>query len=167
MVSALGKLAAQAGRPLTADAAALVEACARAESVELQQRALEVQALLRASAATQRAALPYDAAAEDVGVDPDLPFLDAFVQQVGGRAAWLGFCGGWLGWPGVVSLTQGCVPVDSSCWPLNAGASCWLRHYRRLQRNHTVLPVPLLRCCSRCKAVRRPTCPWRIGWPWG
>lgn len=84
VVSALGKLAAQAGRPLTPDAAALVEAATCAEAVELQQRALEVQALLRTPAATQRAALPYDAAAEDVGVDPDLPFLDGFVQQVGG-----------------------------------------------------------------------------------
>lgn len=86
-VSALGKLAAQAGRPLTRDAAALVEGAARAESVELQQRALEVAALLRAPAATQRATLPYDAAAEDVGVDPQLPFLEGFVQQVcgGGR----------------------------------------------------------------------------------
>ncbi|KAL4452296.1 hypothetical protein ABPG75_007958 [Micractinium tetrahymenae] len=80
-VSALGKLAAQSGRPLTRDATALLEAAARAESVALQQRALEVQALLRAPAATQRAALPYDAAAEDVGVDPDLPFLESFVQQ--------------------------------------------------------------------------------------
>lgn len=86
VVSALGKLAAQAGRPLTPDAAALVEAASRAESVELQQRALEVSALLRAPAATQRAALPYDAAAEDVGVDPDLPFLDGFVHQVRGAA---------------------------------------------------------------------------------
>lgn len=83
-VSALGKLAAQSGRPLTRDAAALLEAAARAESVELQQRALEVTALLRAAPATQRAALPYDAAAEDVGVDPELPFLEGFVQQVGG-----------------------------------------------------------------------------------
>jgi AP-4 complex subunit epsilon-1 len=81
VVSALGKLAAQAGRPLTPDAAALVEAATCAESVELQQRALEVQALLRTPAATQRAALPYDAAAEDIGVDPDLPFLESFVLQ--------------------------------------------------------------------------------------
>ena len=29
----------------------------------------------------QRASLPYDAAAEDVAIDPELPFLDAFVQQ--------------------------------------------------------------------------------------
>ena len=86
MVSALGKLAAQAGRALTPDAGALVEAAGRAESVELQQRALEVQALLRMPAATQRVALPYDAAAEDVGAEPGLPFLDAFVQQVG--AGW-------------------------------------------------------------------------------
>lgn len=102
VVSALGKLAAQAGRPLTPDAAALVEAAARSEAVELQQRALEVQALLRTPAATQRAVLPYDAAAEDVGVDPDLPFLDGYVQQVGigARLAGRGMVGhsGACGW---------------------------------------------------------------------
>lgn len=45
------------------------------EDVELQQRALEVQALLALPTASRQAALPYDAAAEDVGVGPELAFL--------------------------------------------------------------------------------------------
>ena len=36
----------------------------------------------RTPAQTKRAVLPHDASCEDIAVDPSLPFLEAFVQQV-------------------------------------------------------------------------------------
>jgi hypothetical protein len=47
LIAALGKLSMQSSKQLPPDAAALVESLTKSESVELQQRALEVQALLR------------------------------------------------------------------------------------------------------------------------
>jgi hypothetical protein len=47
LLLALGKLSVQSGRPLTHEAQALLTATTASGSVELQQRALEVQALLR------------------------------------------------------------------------------------------------------------------------
>lgn len=47
LLLALGKLSAQSGRQLTPDAQVLLTAATASSSVELQQRALEVQALLR------------------------------------------------------------------------------------------------------------------------
>ncbi len=47
LLLALGKLSVQSGRQLTPDAQALLSAATTSGAVELQQRALEVQALLR------------------------------------------------------------------------------------------------------------------------
>lgn len=47
LLLALGKLSTQSGRALTPDASSLLAAATSSGSVELQQRALEVQALLR------------------------------------------------------------------------------------------------------------------------
>lgn len=47
LLLALGKLSTQSGCKLTADAQALLDAATASSNVELQQRALEVQALLR------------------------------------------------------------------------------------------------------------------------
>lgn len=81
LLLALGKLSTQSGCKLTADAQALLDAATASSNVELQQRALEVQALLRSSQVTQQAALPFDASCEDIDADPKLSFLEAFVQQ--------------------------------------------------------------------------------------
>ena len=160
MVSALGKLAAQAGRPLTPDAAALLEAATRAESVALQQRALEVQALLRAAPATQRAALPYDAAAEDVGVDPRLPFLEPFVQQVGLAEVW--------------EQKQGLEVLQVSRMGRCACARC-CRCCKFAGKGLDPGPRPAHHAATtaaashprrRFRAAQPPTCPSRTAWPW-
>lgn len=175
MVSAVGKLAAQSGQPLTRDAAALLEGASRAESVELQQRALELQALLRASAATQRAALPYDAAAEDVGVDPGLLFLEGFVQQVRreGRARVrsqeLVLCA-LTGEPWERELRARDCVVLAGGHEYGSGA-VEPKHQPGMSAGHAPEPLPSARAASllthrRCKTARPPTSAWRTGWRW-
>ena len=57
------------------------ERCANSRDVDKQQRAHEIFALLRESPATVVAALPRDASAEELEVDPALPSLDAYVAR--------------------------------------------------------------------------------------
>lgn len=82
-LSAISKLAAQLGN-LPPSAAALTEQYALSQSVDLQQRAREMQALAT-DAMLMQAVLPVDAACEDIDVDKDLSFLNDFVQSA--RAA--------------------------------------------------------------------------------
>ena len=54
IIMGLGKVCAQSGYALSGEAAALVEAAASSRNADLQQRALEVQALLRCAAVPRR-----------------------------------------------------------------------------------------------------------------
>ena len=80
-MTACAKLAAAGGGGLSAAAARLTERCANSRDVDKQQRAHEIFALLRESPATVVAALPRDASAEELEVDPALPSLDAYVAR--------------------------------------------------------------------------------------
>lgn len=77
-LSAISKLAAQLGT-LPPPAAALTEQYALSQSVDLQQRAREMQALAT-DAMLMQAVLPVDAACEDIEVDQSLSFVDDYVQ---------------------------------------------------------------------------------------
>jgi len=91
LLSALGKLCCQTGASLTRDAEAFLRAAASSRNADLQQRALEIQSLLSCDPATQAAALPHDAASEDIEVDPRLRFLDGYVEKAlqAGAAAYI------------------------------------------------------------------------------
>ncbi|KFM23655.1 AP-4 complex subunit epsilon [Auxenochlorella protothecoides] len=60
---------------------AFLDRAARSADAALQMRAVQIQRLLASGAEVQCAALPYDAAAAEVEVDPSLPFLNAYVQE--------------------------------------------------------------------------------------
>ncbi|CAL8463047.1 g2581 [Coccomyxa elongata] len=79
LLTALAKLHAQAGLPLSPPAVQLLHDAASSHNVDLQLRALQTQALLEGPASTRQGALPADASCEDVDVDPSLPFLDGYV----------------------------------------------------------------------------------------
>lgn len=91
VLSALAKLAAHARIPLTAEAKGLLTAALTSRNNDLQQRALEVQALTSVPASVQAGVLPEDASCEDLEVDPGLGFLSWFVQQalVAGAAPYI------------------------------------------------------------------------------
>lgn len=66
LLTALGKICCQTGASLTRDAEAFVRSAASSRNADLQQRALEIQALWSWDKGTQRAALPPDASCEDL-----------------------------------------------------------------------------------------------------
>lgn len=68
LLTALAKLCCQTGASLTRDAEVFVRGSASSRNADLQQRALEIQALLSCDAATRAAALPHDASCEDLEV---------------------------------------------------------------------------------------------------
>lgn len=68
LLSALAKLCCQTGASLTRDAEVFVRSSASSRNADLQQRALEIQALLSCDVTTRSAALPPDASCEDLEV---------------------------------------------------------------------------------------------------
>ncbi len=86
-MSALGKLAAADGGRLSEKSARWLARMANSRSVDKQQRAHEILALLRESPATVAAAMPRDASAEELDVDPALPELEALVADAVARGA--------------------------------------------------------------------------------
>jgi len=81
LLTALAKLCCQTGASLTRDAEVFVRGSASSRNADLQQRALEIQALLSCDAATRAAALPHDASCEDLEIDADLSFLNSYVNS--------------------------------------------------------------------------------------
>ncbi|KAL3152008.1 hypothetical protein ABBQ32_001127 [Trebouxia sp. C0010 RCD-2024] len=81
LITALGKLCSQAPCNPSPQAQHLLHEAANSRNLDLQQHALEIQALLSGSAQARQAALPADASCEDLQIDVSLPFLNAFVQQ--------------------------------------------------------------------------------------
>lgn len=79
IISAVMKITAQIGRPLPA-ATALIEKYKKSKSTDLQQRCLEFLALLN-DIRTMSEVLPVDASCEDFEADPNMEFLNAFVEQ--------------------------------------------------------------------------------------
>lgn len=80
VVTAVMKLVAQAGTcpPL---AAKIIDDFAKSKDEDLQQRCLEFQKLITTAPHMLGEVLPVDASCEDVQVDPNLSFMDAFVSQ--------------------------------------------------------------------------------------
>ncbi|KAL0026447.1 hypothetical protein WJX79_010441 [Trebouxia sp. C0005] len=81
LITALGKLSSQAQCNLSPQAHQLLQDAANSRNLDLQQHALEVQALLSGAVQTRQAGLPSDASCEDLQIDVSLPFLNSFVQQ--------------------------------------------------------------------------------------
>jgi AP-4 complex subunit epsilon-1 len=86
LTSAIFKLVAQAGT-CPPEAAALVDEYTRSTNVDLQQRCLEFQNMLTMAPQYLGEVLPVDASAEDIDVDINLSFLDAFCQEALGNGA--------------------------------------------------------------------------------
>ncbi|GIL83137.1 hypothetical protein Vretimale_11456 [Volvox reticuliferus] len=91
-----GGVGSAMGRAAGQDAADLVHKCLNSQSLELQQRAHELQALLRCAPAVLSAALPVDASCEefspqDLAAVAALPFLEGHVARAlaGGAANYL------------------------------------------------------------------------------
>lgn len=80
LLSAIMKLVAQAGT-CPPHAAAVIDDYTKSRDVDLQQRCLEFQNMLTNCPNLLPEILPVDASAEDVDVDPDLTFLDAYVFE--------------------------------------------------------------------------------------
>lgn len=80
LVTAVMKLVAQAGTCPPA-AAAVIDEYTRSKDMDLQARCLEFQTFLTYCPQMLPEIFPVDASAEDVQVDPDLSFLDGYVQQ--------------------------------------------------------------------------------------
>lgn len=80
IVSAIMKLVAQAGQ-CPPDAAKVIDDFTKSKDVDLQQRCLEFQNLITTAPHLLGEVLPVDASCEDVQVDPNLSFLDGFVNQ--------------------------------------------------------------------------------------
>jgi AP-4 complex subunit epsilon-1 len=80
LLSAIMKLVAQAGT-CPPHAAAVIDDYTKSKDVDLQQRCLEFQNMLTNCPNLLPEILPVDASAEDVDVDPNLSFLDGFVND--------------------------------------------------------------------------------------
>ena len=80
-MTACAKLAAAGGGQLSEKATKLVNRNLNSRSIDRQQRAYEITALLRENPALVAAALPQDASCEDLEVNPALPALDAYVNK--------------------------------------------------------------------------------------
>lgn len=65
LLAALGKICCQTGSSLSKEAEAFVRSAASSRNADVQQRALEIQALWSSDRLTQTVALPKDAACED------------------------------------------------------------------------------------------------------
>ena len=86
-LTALAKIVARHGGPLSPGAAAVAAAAARSRSTDLAQRAAELQALAEAPRELAAVAYPEGSAAESEPLDPSLPFLNAFVADALARGA--------------------------------------------------------------------------------
>jgi hypothetical protein len=80
-MTACAKLAAANGGQLSEKAAKLVDRNLNSRSIDRQQRAYEITALLRENPALVAAALPRDGSCEDLEVNPALPALEAYVSK--------------------------------------------------------------------------------------
>jgi AP-4 complex subunit epsilon-1 len=81
-MTACAKLAAASAPPALSPAATkLIELAASSRDMNKQQRSHEIVALLRESPALISAALPVDRSGEELGVDENLSFMDAFVSK--------------------------------------------------------------------------------------
>jgi AP-4 complex subunit epsilon-1 len=80
IMSAIMKLVAQAGQ-CPPDAAKIIDDFSKSKDVDLQQRCLEFQNLITTAPHLLGEVLPVDASCEDIQVDPNLSFLDTFVQR--------------------------------------------------------------------------------------
>ena len=80
LVTAVMKLVAQAGTCPPA-AAAVIDEYTRSKDMDLQARCLEFQTILTYCPQMLPEIFPVDASAEDLQVDPNLSFLDGYVQQ--------------------------------------------------------------------------------------
>mmetsp|Transcript_32614 Transcript_32614/g.72040 ORF Transcript_32614/g.72040 Transcript_32614/m.72040 type:complete len:1058 (+) Transcript_32614:132-3305(+) len=86
IITALTKICAQTGCRLTPEAEDLVHKASSSQSVELQQRAYELQSLLTSPPSLQQSVLPADASCEDFEAAEleqlkHLGFLDWYVQE--------------------------------------------------------------------------------------
>lgn len=86
IVSAILKLCAQTGCSLTPEAEDLVHKCTTSQSVDLQQRAFELQAILSSNRQLQTTVLPFDATCEEFDETElitvkSLSFLDGYVAE--------------------------------------------------------------------------------------
>ena len=80
VVTAIMKLVAQAGNcpPV---AAKIIDDFTKSKDEDLQQRCIEFQNLITTAPHMLGEVLPVDASCEDIQVDPNLTFLDAYVKQ--------------------------------------------------------------------------------------
>ena len=86
-LTALAKIVARHGGPLSPSAAAVAAAAARSRSTDLAQRAAELQALAEVPRELAAVAYPEGSASEAEPIDPSLPFLNAFVADALARGA--------------------------------------------------------------------------------
>lgn len=80
MVSAIMKLISQAGT-CPPQAAKIIDDFTRSKDIDLQQRCLEFQNLITKAPIILAEVLPVDASCEDLQVDPDLSFLNGYVNN--------------------------------------------------------------------------------------
>jgi AP-4 complex subunit epsilon-1 len=80
VVTAVMKLVAQAGT-CPPQAAKIIDDFAKSKDEDLQQRCIEFQNLITTAPHLLGEVLPVDASCEDVQVDPNLSFMDAYVRQ--------------------------------------------------------------------------------------
>ncbi|CAD7956975.1 unnamed protein product [Amoebophrya sp. A25] len=90
IISALTKLVAQ-NESLRNDSSVedVIERYSESRSTDLQQRCYELKHMLETAPRVVSLVLPYDAACEDISVDPKLRFLDSYVNRYGGDQRYL------------------------------------------------------------------------------
>lgn len=86
IVSAVMKLVAQAGT-CPPNAAKIIDDFSKSKNEDLQQRCIEFQNLITTAPHMLGEVLPVDASCEDIQVDPNLSFMDAFVRQAAANGA--------------------------------------------------------------------------------